>query len=409
MSFEFSDEGYDMAEHDSIRQSLPWGRWINVLVPAGVIVTVLALLVPAIQDARNAARRTQSRNNLKQVGLAFHNYHDVYGCFPLGAAINSRGIATHGWTVGTLPYLEQSSLYSMVDMNLPWDHPANVHLFQAVQYLAFQMPGVEATRTSEGYWLTHYMANPNVCHRRTCVSISQMTSGTSNNWFCGEVSGNYQPWGYPFNWRSLSLPFNSGPDSYGRPTGEGTQICFADGSVRLLANDVNSEVVDALKVAPPIATDEAATLPDRRFKTGGFIEPRTDTVLLAKSQEPYGSDLNAFVRFGSDNQPNTAWFSLPTKGNEFVETSAHIALLQETYPGLKHLVARRWSISDDDAKILSGFASLETLHVSTIEMTQAGLQELQSLEKLTTIVGVATDQQQARIAETLPDVEFFGR
>lgn len=398
-----------MAEHDSIRQSLPWGRWMNVLMPAAVIVTVLALLVPAIQDARNAARRTQSRNNLKQVGLAFHNYHDVYSCFPLGAAISSRGIATHGWTVGTLPYLNQSSLYSMVEMNLPWDHPANGYLFQAVQYPTFQMPGAGTNRTSDGYWLTHYMANPNVCHRRACVSISQMTSGTSNNWFCGEVSGNYQPWGYPFNWRSLSLPFNSGPDSYGRPTGEGTQICFADGSVRLLANNVDSDVVDALNTAPPVATHEDAAVPDRRFKTSGFIEPRTDTVLLEKSQEPYGSDLNAFVRFDSDNQPSIAWFSWPTKGDEYFETSPHIALLQETYPGLKHLVARRWSISDDDAKILSGFASLETLHVSTIKLTQAGLQQLQSLKKLTTLVGVATDQQQARIAETLPNVQFFRR
>lgn len=108
MRFEFSDEGYDMADHDSICQSLPWGRWMNVLVPAGVIVTVLALLVPAIQDARNAARRTPSRNNLKQVGLAFHNYHDVYGCFPLGASVDSHGKATHGWTTRCTPYLESS-------------------------------------------------------------------------------------------------------------------------------------------------------------------------------------------------------------------------------------------------------------------------------------------------------------
>ncbi len=398
-----------MAEHDSIRQSLPWGRWMNVLVPAGVIVAVLALLVPAIQDARNAARRTQSRNNLKQVGLAFHNYHDVYGCFPLGASTNSFGDATQGWTMGSLPYLDQSPLYNMVDMNLPWDHAANEYLFQQASYPVFQMPGAVANRTSEGHWLLHYMANPNVCHRRSCVSISQMTSGTSSNWFCGEVCGNYQPWGYPFNWRRLSLPFNSGPDSYGRPTGEGVQICFADGSVRLLANNVDTEVVDALKMAPPVATDEDAAVPDRRFKTGGFIEPRTDTVLLARSQEPYGSDLNAFVRFGSDKQPNTAWFSLPTKGDESGETSAHIALLQETYPGLKHLVARRWSISDDDVKILKGFANLQTLHVATIELTPAGLQQLRSLDYFTTLVGVATDQQQAVIAETLPDVEFCRR
>jgi len=396
-----------MADHDSIRRSLPWQRWLNVLVPAGVIVLLLAVIIPAILNVRDAAGMTQSRNNLKQLGLGFHNYHDVYSCFPLGASTNSGGEITSGWTIGCLPYLDQSAIYNMFDMSLPWDHPANGYLFQHSRYPVFQMPGAAATRTSDGYWLTHYMANPNVCNRRTCVSISQMTSGISNHWFCGEVAGNYQPWGYPFNWRRLSLPFNSGPDSYGRPIGKGTQICFADGSVRLLANNVDSEVVNSLRTAPPIALDEDTALPDRRFETRDFVERRIDTIPLGESQDPREPELYAFVRFAPDNNPEIATFSLPSKGDDAVETSAHIATLQKKYPNLRYLVARRWSVSDDDVNILSGFTRLETLHVSKIEMTRSGLQRLRSLEKLTTLVGVASDQQQELIAETLPDVEFI--
>jgi len=382
---------------------------MNVLVVVGVTLLLLAIIVPAILNARDAARMTQSRNNLKQVGLAFHNYHDVYSCFPLGAGANSNGDATHGWTLGILPCLDQSSFYSMVDANFPWDHPVNEYLFQQILPHAFDMPGAKATRTSEGYGLTHYMANPNVCHRRSCVSISQMTSGTSNNWLCGEVSGNYQPWGYPFNWRPLSLPFNSGPNSYGRPTGEGTQICFADGSVRLLANAVSGEVVDALKTAPPVAANEDTSVPDRHFVTGAFAAPRIDTVPLGESQDPRKPKFYAFVRFDSNDGPETATFSWPSKGDEAIETSAHIALLQKKYPKLRHLVARRWSISDSDAQILQGFSQLQTLHVSKIEITRPGLQQLQSLTQLTTLVGSATEEQAAAIAEELPDVEFFRR
>ena len=258
-----------MAEHDSIRRSLPWQRWINVLVVMGIVLVLLAVFIPAVQNARNAARLTQSRNHLKQQGLAFHNYHDVYSCFPLGASTNSRGDAMHGCITRCLPYLESLALYSMLAMELP----ANESLFRYTGYAVFRMPSIDAMRTSEGYWLTHYMANPNVCHRNSSISISQMTSKTSNNWLFGEVSGNHQPLGYPFNWRPLSLPFNKGDNSYGRPTGEGTQICLADGSVRFLANTIAAKVVASLTNAPPVAVDEATSVPVRQFLIGDFVEP----------------------------------------------------------------------------------------------------------------------------------------
>jgi prepilin-type N-terminal cleavage/methylation domain-containing protein len=81
---------------------------IELLVVIAIIATLMALLLPAVQSAREAARRTQCKNNLKQIGLALHHYESAHATFPIGAR-EQRGFGP-SWWVGVLPYLEQLSL-----------------------------------------------------------------------------------------------------------------------------------------------------------------------------------------------------------------------------------------------------------------------------------------------------------
>lgn len=85
---------------------------IELLVVIAIIAVLIALLLPAVQQAREAARRSQCKNNLKQLGLAFHNYHEALNCFPLSSA---GAVSKPNWRIFILPYLDQAPLYSKLD------------------------------------------------------------------------------------------------------------------------------------------------------------------------------------------------------------------------------------------------------------------------------------------------------
>lgn len=98
---------------------------IELLVVIAIIAVLIALLLPAVQQAREAARRSQCKNNMKQLGLAFHNYHDSLNCFPVNFAVRGSGggqaIADtgHSWITMSLPYFDQAPLYNSINHNGP--------------------------------------------------------------------------------------------------------------------------------------------------------------------------------------------------------------------------------------------------------------------------------------------------
>jgi len=109
---------------------------VELLVVIAIIGVLVALLLPAVQAAREAARRTQCTNNMKQLGLALLNYHDAKGRFPVASTWSVGGVASNldqdgnpnfgpTWAVSVLPYFEQQSLYDTFDLNFSITDPIN--------------------------------------------------------------------------------------------------------------------------------------------------------------------------------------------------------------------------------------------------------------------------------------------
>lgn len=105
-------------------------RLIELLAVLGVLAMLVALVLPARRGSREAARRTQCSNNLKQIALALQLYVDTHGALPPAYTVDASGNRLHSWRTLILPYLQLQDLYDRIDLTKPWDHPANREVFQ---------------------------------------------------------------------------------------------------------------------------------------------------------------------------------------------------------------------------------------------------------------------------------------
>lgn len=149
---------------------------IELLVVIAIIGVLVALLLPAVQQAREAARRTTCRNNLKQLGLAMHNYHDNYGTFPPGRIVyisptddftaSANGNATSGngncfsGFAQMLPHLDQGVIYNQINFNSGPDTTANnnIAIIQPPVFLCPTDTGFKALAQGAGFTgVTNYV------------------------------------------------------------------------------------------------------------------------------------------------------------------------------------------------------------------------------------------------------------
>ncbi len=188
---------------------------IELLVVIAIIAILISLLLPAVQQARSAARRTHCRNNLKQIGIALHSYHDVYNRWPAGhLETGTNGPAYRhqlGWLTYLLPYVDQGNVYDEIDFNDigPSDENPNPN-GSASENAAFYAAGgkdiptylcpSDPTDRVDPIWApTNYLGSQGPdceCRGKDCrgmfghdtwVRLSDVTDGTSNTIAAGET------------------------------------------------------------------------------------------------------------------------------------------------------------------------------------------------------------------------------
>ncbi|MFG0261368.1 MAG: DUF1559 domain-containing protein [Novipirellula sp. JB048] len=156
---------------------------VELLVVIAIIGVLVGLLLPAVQAAREAARRMSCSNNLKQLGLALHNYHDTHQAFPLGATAITEGLSLH---VGLLPFVEQTNKYEQFIQIEPWSSTDNLPLARDApmpMYMCPSGPEKMADDNAANY-TTHYygIMGPTGTNPQSGVAYKENTAGPHGGW-----------------------------------------------------------------------------------------------------------------------------------------------------------------------------------------------------------------------------------
>ncbi|MBI2825830.1 MAG: DUF1559 domain-containing protein [Planctomycetia bacterium] len=205
------------------------------------ILTVATVLAPAGLAAREAAQRAQAQNNMKQLMLAMHNYHDKYAKFPAAAPLGKDGKTPHSWRIDLLPFLElrAKGLYDEYRFDEPWDSESNRKVL-AQMPAVFRAPQDDPKSTNAAYFAVTGPAA--ALSEREGTSIRDFTDGTSNTIMLVEAKRDI-PWTKPED-----IPFDAEKDlpKLGGWTKDGFIAAFADGSVRFVSEAVDVGVLKKL-------------------------------------------------------------------------------------------------------------------------------------------------------------------
>ncbi len=262
------------------------------LLTAFVVVILgcgcIGLLLPAFSSAREAARRMQCLNNLKQIALALHNYHDVYGVFPPAYIPDAQGKPKHSWRVLILPFLEEQGTYEKYDFDEPWDGPNNRDLLTSMPRV-YACPshtrhtGTPATATNYLAVVGPSSAWPGPIGKK----LSEFGDPTSETILVVEAGSHDIQWTDP---RDFSLEEAIARMTSTEPTldeghwyedfftrrFQGRNVAMADGSVQLVSGEMPREVLmqslacnDGVALSGTIASESRRAPP--KLKIGNCI------------------------------------------------------------------------------------------------------------------------------------------
>jgi hypothetical protein len=239
------------------RSSSSGNTWLIIIAVFGglailsCLIIVPALLLPAVQQVREAARRSQSQDHLHHLVIAMHNYESAIGSFPAGGVFGDDGSEYHGWNTFLLPYAEQAPLYSAMNVDQTrWKDPAVAPLITTRVEL-FLNPSVnEDYTTFAGEAVTHYAANQHIIYENSAMRFTEIPDGLSNTMVCGEISAAYPPWAGVRNYRDLARGLGESADQFGHPGGNnrGCQIGMCDGRVANIPESTDPDTLRRLAI-----------------------------------------------------------------------------------------------------------------------------------------------------------------
>lgn len=208
------------------------------MATSGVLV---GLLLPAVQAARESARRMSATNNMKQVMLALHNYHDTYGHFPEAVSRDEDGNPLLSWRVAILPFVEQADLYDQFHLDEPWDSEHNLSLL-ALMPAIYADPSIPL---EPGMTVMHAPTGEQFAFTEDgTVALRNVTDGTSNT--LALVEGNRTtalPWTSP---EFLEIDMEDPLANLGGNRAGGFTAALMDGSVRFISQEIDLETFLAL-------------------------------------------------------------------------------------------------------------------------------------------------------------------
>ncbi len=269
---------------------------IELLVVIAIVAILIALLVPAVQKVREAAARTTCNNNLKQIGIALHSYHDVNKKLPPGYAMNVNGAGVEtgpgwGWAAHILPQLDQVPLHSQITFGQNVTNAMNasartqrvaVFICPSDDYVStFTPPGATIGVAHSDYVgvfgnndiETDPSAGNGIFFRNSALKLTQITDGTSNTLMVGERCSTR----FTATWTAViagiseaqalvlgtcdhtpNNPLGHEDDFASRHT-NGVNFLYADGTVRGIVSSINPALYQALATR---AGNEPVTVPD---------------------------------------------------------------------------------------------------------------------------------------------------
>jgi hypothetical protein len=238
-----------------VNQPQGWQAQLGRLLGVGVCLAVVgAFLLPTVQRSRESSPRSQCENNLKQIGLALHTYHDQYDCFPPAFVADAKGRPMHSWRVFLLPYLNQGPLYAQYRFDEPWDGPNNGKLADKL-VAAYNCPSDKRGNGKNAATMTSYVAvvgPETMWPEDSTTGIRDIKDGTTTTLMIVEVANSGIHWMEPRDLHVVQMAPTINPKSgqgISSPHAGGAQVLMGDGTVRFISEQLTAETIRALLTA----------------------------------------------------------------------------------------------------------------------------------------------------------------